>query len=552
MLTVEELSLKIYLCYIFQGAQHLTDLAVYQKSIAEESSIDYSHHSSVKDFQLAISDVIREDLVCNVKNSDCFSLMFDESTDVSVSQNLIIYIRYLSVDKVSARVEPATSFLAIRGLFRANAESITREILDVLCEKQIPLDKLVGVATDGAAVMTGKKSGVVQRLKEIQPDVIATHCIAHRLALSCGGAADKIPYLVKFQGLLNDIFKYFRNSGKNSASLQAIQSIVQQASNCRKFKEVFHTRWLSFDGALQALLQNYDSLVSLFLEESSGKALSLHKPITCYKFLYVAHYLADVMDHLSRLSKMYQKSDLDFTDVNPLLEATIQSIRELKESKTGATLKKFLLSAPSTPTEDDDGLTTFQFGPHTVRDGPQQRKEAQSACDSFADFVIQNLHQRFSSTDDSSTLTSLTRLFNPALRLEEKDEDIKNVSTYLKQECTEEMKSFLRFVEKKIENGHQTLQTTKDVAQYGAKHDEQYPSIATAARRLLISPVSTVDCERGFSRQNLIKTAIRNRITISNLENLMMISIEGPERKKFSFTRAFNKWAGKCERKILK
>ena len=60
-----------------------------------------------------ISGVIREDLIRNVKNSDCFSLMFDESTDVSVSQNLIIYIRYLSVDKVSARVEPTTSFLAI-------------------------------------------------------------------------------------------------------------------------------------------------------------------------------------------------------------------------------------------------------------------------------------------------------------------------------------------------------------------------------------------------------------------------------------------------------
>lgn len=174
---------------------------------------------------------------------------------------------------------------------------------------------------------------------------------------------------MKFQGLLNDIFKYFWNSGKTSASLKAIQSIVQQTSNCRKFKEVFQTRWFSFDGALQVLLQNYDSLVSLLLEESSGKALSLHKPITCYKFLYVAHYLADVMDHLSRLSKMYQKSDLDFTDVNPLLEATIQSIRELNESKTGATLKKFLLSVSSTPTEDVNGLTTFQFGPHTVRDG---------------------------------------------------------------------------------------------------------------------------------------------------------------------------------------
>ena len=106
--------------------------------------------------------MLRDDIVHGVKNSDCFSLMFDESTDVSVSQNLIIYIRYLSVDKVSARVEPTTSFLAIWALFCANAESITSEILDVLRERQILLDKLIGVATDGAAVMTGKKSGVMQ------------------------------------------------------------------------------------------------------------------------------------------------------------------------------------------------------------------------------------------------------------------------------------------------------------------------------------------------------------------------------------------------------
>ena len=84
-------------------------------------------------------------------------------------------------------------------------------------------------------------------------------------------------------------------------------------------------------------------------------------------------------------------------------------------------------------------------------------------------------------------MTSLTRLFSPGIKVDEKNEDIQTMSTYLKVKeiCTEEMKSFLRFVEKKIENGHQTLQAIKDVAQYGAK-------------RLLVAPVSTLDCERGF------------------------------------------------------
>ena len=103
---------------------------------------------------------------------------------------------------------------------------------------------------------------------------------------------------------------------------------------------------------------------------------------------------------------MYQKNDTDFTGVNLLLEATIGTIRELKTSKSGTTLKKFLSQSPSSPTAADDGLTPgltlFQFGPHTIQD----------------------------------------------------------------------------------------------------------------SQKLLISPVSTVDYERGFSRQNLIKTAIRNRINL--------------------------------------
>ena len=130
---------------------------------------------------------------------------------------------------------------------------------------------------------------------------------------------------------------------------------------------------------------------------------------------------------------------------------------------------------------------------------------------------------------------------NPYIKIQD---DISNMNTYVRTYVRTSRNQYVPYFFK-------VGGITKDVAQYGAKHGEQYPTIAKAARRLLVSPVSTVDCERGFSKQNLFKTAIRNRINIDNLENLMMISIEGPDRKKFDFTRAFNKWASKCERKIL-
>ena len=67
----------------------------------------------------------------------------------------------------------------------------------------------------------------------------------------------------------------------------------------------------------------FRTLVSLFLVEPSGKALTLHKSITCDKFLYIAHYLAELMGHPCILSKMYQKGNIVFTGVNPFLQATI-------------------------------------------------------------------------------------------------------------------------------------------------------------------------------------------------------------------------------------
>ena len=227
----------------------------------------------------------------------------------------------------------------------------------MLQTKGIDLSNLCGVSTDGAAVMLGHKSGVVTRLKNAVPGVLATHCIAHRLALSCCTGADSIPYLVKVKEIINIVYKYFHNSPKNMAMLESVQSLTPGQSS--RFKEVFHTRWLSFEGSVSALISNYSSLISVFLEENSGKALSLHKSLTCYKFLYVVHFLCDVLKPLTILSKMYQKQDLDFTEVTPLLRSTIDCVNDLRVHKNGHMLNKFLSHVSSEPQVDAAGLVTF-------------------------------------------------------------------------------------------------------------------------------------------------------------------------------------------------
>jgi len=54
---------------------------------------------------------------------------------------------------------------------------------------------MVGFGSDGASVMTGRKTGVATRLKCKQPFLITIHCAAHRLALAAADAGENVSYI---------------------------------------------------------------------------------------------------------------------------------------------------------------------------------------------------------------------------------------------------------------------------------------------------------------------------------------------------------------------
>ncbi len=97
----------------------------------------------------------------------------------------------------------------------------------------------------------------------------------------------------------------------------------------------------------------------------------------------------------------------------------------------------------------------------------------------------------------------------------------------------------------------QSCHTVDDVVQISFRLKESVPIVCELAVILLTVPVSSVECERGFSRQNLIKTKLRNRLSTRKLYDLMSISLDGPIADKFDFKRAFDKWAEKKQRRIL-
>jgi hypothetical protein len=64
------------------------------------------------------------------------------------------------------------------------------------------------------------------------------------------------------------------------------------------------------------------------------------------------------------------------------------------------------------------------------------------------------------------------------------------------------------------------------------------PNFTSLMVLYLVMTVASADCERGFSVMKRIKTAMRNRLGSAALEQLMCISINGPDIKEFDFLAA--------------
>ena len=66
----------------------------------------------------------------------------------------------------------------------------------------------------------------------------------------------------------------------------------------------------------------------------------------------------------------------------------------------------------------------------------------------------------------------------------------------------------------------------------------------------LLLPMSTVDCECGFSTLSRVKTKLRNRLSNRILNYLLTISMEGPPPFEFPYDDACDIWARMRKRRI--
>ncbi|XP_072542830.1 zinc finger protein 862-like [Salminus brasiliensis] len=426
------------------------------------------------------------------------------------------------------------------------ADTIFEDIKQLLAEKNLDGKKLAAVCTDGAAVMTGCRQGVVKKLREeFNSDLVGVHCTAHRLALVASDAARSVQQVKKFQQDLRSIFVFFSNSAVRSNRLHELQKQLDEPQ--LKFTQPHTVRWLSVHSAVSVVCRSLKSLRDVLEHmaasntQDSDKAKGLLTSVRQFNFVALAHLMKDVLMHVSLLSKHFQKENLDFSTVQPMVEGTKETLRELMVYP-GPAEEEFFSSLQGNKFKGDK---LFEFNTQkTAFDGMKNR---------YVGSLIDEIDRRFPT--DTMDILSWFTIFEPKKAIVAKQAS-ENLSLYGAEKLENLFTHFSRSVNadgarsefamlKQImvsSESHASFSFQQFAETVLHEHSGVFTEMEKLIKIALVIPVASVSCERGFSTQNRIKTKFRNSLSNTNLTNLMLISELGPPRDQFDFKRAVIKW----------
>lgn len=526
------------------------------------AAMGYHHfdRSGVTRMVESISHYMHEILVKHlIESASPFSLILDTSSDIEGRHYIITYFQALEDNTPIVyfyKLIEMSADLSAKAHFDLIVKAITEEKQDLL---KYFKSKMVGFASDGAAVMTGRINGLaVQMRTYVTNPIYAVHCMAHKLQLAIGKAYDT-NYFSSLDNLINFLYSFYNRGEKREAHLRMTSKRL--GSTFYRLTYIYEIRWISSQlRAMQSVHLMWEVLVidldeiardTGFSEDTRSKASQLHKSLKGKSFLLIFNFVLDVLQELSRWSEKMQKRGSLLADYGKFAEQVKTTFTNLK-AKNGARLTKYLLDV------DCRNVIAYYTKQMVIYQGTRLDNDIKAPKlhlirDSFLDKVILEIENYFPQGHVKNF-----DIFVPS-NLPKNSGD---TSTYGIQEVfwlcdyfkfgdcpdlVEDWKTTLSSITDidivcEIRNNH-----TKTATFWSAiLNHSSFPwkeRVAKLIKTVLVITTGSVEAERGFSIMNHIKYDRRSRLSATHLEDLLRIRINGPnDIVQFSAQKYAKRW----------
>ena len=212
-----------------------------------------------------MATLVRSKICSSVETSGFYSILADETKDLSKQEQLAIVVRYVDVDTTSI-IECFLTYVEATSL---NAESLSKYILDTLKLYNLDAKRIVSQGYDGASVMSGTCSGVQQRIREIAPQATYVHWHAHCLNLVLVECVKANSQAFEFFSLVQALY-VFMSTSKTHAIFLEKQGELHKEKQPKQLQRLSDTRWACRYFALDAIASTFDSILATLESIAEG------------------------------------------------------------------------------------------------------------------------------------------------------------------------------------------------------------------------------------------------------------------------------------------
>jgi len=381
---------------------------------------------------------------------------------------LLTFVRYVWNDNVYE------DMLFCEPILRTKSDVIANTVQQFVTKKGLDWKRCVGICTDGAKPMCGKKTGAITQLLKLCPLASWTHCSIHREALATKTMAPELKNVLDRAVLIINFIK--------SRPLQARLFEILCKEMCRSHTALlFHAevRWLSRGKVLTRLVELRDEIL-VFLHERNTAFVEW---LCDENFVMRLTYLADIFGKLNDLNLSLQGAgNAHIFSVNDKIRSFRQKLQLWKQNIEAENFDCF------------ETLATFLATNELIVPGGIRTEivDHLHGLDSNLEIYFKDSMQKCASRMWVATPFQPNQLTGISTQADEQLIDLSEDST--------ERLNFQGM----------------NLIQFWLSLGEKFSLLSTEAMKILLPFSSSYACEQGFSAMISLKNKYRNRLQLSH------------------------------------
>ena len=482
-----------------------------------------------------MAETLRERIKEEVRTARYFTIIADETRDVSKTEQLSFVLRYILHGNTYER------FISFTKCEEVNAEAIFLYIMRALREMDVDISNCISQCYDGASVMSGHLSGVRARVADENPSAIYIHCNAHQLNLVLVDSCRKVNHAAVFFSLLETVYVFMSSSVPHSIFMrkQKEHGFAQEV----QLKRLSDTRWSCRHSSINAVLTTILPLLHALEELSEGndqrsiEAKGLLFQVDSFPFLLSLVLFERIFNITNKLSNLLQSEKISYAAAASCIRATKATLVNLRSEETWCDIWEEAVSLAETcgisvtplrhrrshrlPSHLNESFIDSSVGRSRDASIEDYRTQVYFAT---LDVINEEMNDRFSELNlsllkalealipnsdlffDMSILTPFLSHYNINQRAI--SAEVATAKTYLHE----------------LQNPD--LSSLHEAYQHLAKVQECFPTVIQCYQIAMTIGVSSATAERSFSSLRRIKTYLRSTMTQERLSNLAILYIE--------------------------